>query len=115
MSDHRLVLPDNPDAAAFHLTRNEQGYVHTPWFSYDESEPHGTNGAQYRYMRVRRAAVEAFASILKISAFDVTITEKCAGEGSDERVFRLGTRFPVELPAAPAKKPNELSSGAIEI
>lgn len=74
----------------------------------------GTSGAQYRYMRIRRSAVDAFAAILKINAFDVTITEKSRPEGEYGRLFRLGTRFPVELPVV--KKPDlGLSTGAIDI
>jgi len=115
---HPLILPDNPDLAAFRLTRNEAGYVHTPWFGYDEQEMHGSSGEQYRYARIRRAATEAFAAILGIDAFDVTISEKPREDGSLERLFRLGTRSPCELPKPKMieqKQDLGLSEGAIDV
>ncbi len=115
MSDQAIVLPAKLDtAAAFHLTRNEQGYVHTPWFSYEE--PNDFNLSQQKYHYVRRAAVEAFALVLKISSYDVTITEKKVDSGmQDHRVFRLETRFPTALPSAVPIVKKAIEPGATNI
>ncbi len=105
MKDSAIAFPKNHDLSGLRLTQGPNGYVYSPWFSFEWRTANIFSPSEYssRYHAIIAASKEAFARILNIERIDIVVTMRNdLSEMSQE--WRLSTRRPVALPKPPAVK-----------